>query len=302
MQQVQQPPNFWRLPFAPISIPMAALLILILILPADLYSAEDSPFGNWQEFARQRGDEELSKAVYTLEYLAPQLLYNAATRQLAMELIEESPKSRSSPNSPVHRKIEVLRLEETFQEERVIEAFDYLCKRGRGDQKRMSTLAKESFEKVNERDDFSKARTKAWIQRQALALPIDMSRNYPRLRANALRCWRYQKLIEQAVEKYEKKERRKVEKLDEELFERLKAGGYLVIIPDDPGYGRGSLGHYKLSPQGVVYCTHHGFNPPPKGCDADSTVREQLKAHGVKDENALDHCADIPLLPKRSLK
>jgi len=52
-----------------------------------------------------------------------------------------------------------------------------------------------------------------------------------------------------------------------------------------------------MTPKGRIYCTHHGFIIPPKGCDGDSTIRDQLKVHGITDIKQLDECADIPPIP-----
>jgi len=62
----------------------------------------------------------------------------------------------------------------------------------------------------------------------------------------------------------------------------------------DPGYGDDSFIHYKTTPKGDIYCTHHGFFKLPKGCTENSTIRDQLKAYGITDLELLDECADIP--------
>ena len=86
-------------------------------------------------------------------------------------------------------------------------------------------------------------------------------------------------------------------KLTNELYKKMVKEKYLIRFMPDAGYKEDSYSHYKMTDNGTIYCTQHGFMIPPKGCDGNSTIREQLKAYGITDEKLLDECADRPPVP-----
>lgn len=85
---------------------------------------------------------------------------------------------------------------------------------------------------------------------------------YPRRseRANTRACYANQKTVLGAIEMYDLDHRTHRVPLDAAFFTALKSGGYLQSMPQDPGEGPGTSGHYQWSPSGPgngMRCTVH---------------------------------------------
>lgn len=79
-----------------------------------------------------------------------------------------------------------------------------------------------------------------------------------RHRANTRACYANQKTIVGAIEMYNLDKKTKVTELSVAL-PALKSGGYLISVPDDPGEGRETSDHYKLTTTGNgISCRVHG--------------------------------------------
>ena len=258
-----------------------------------------SIFVDWQQFADQRGDSELKAAITCLQYREPQLLYRFSLRRMAKAVLSPTGKKDAKYIAGQKRALKVLRMEDFLEDDEVCRAFSHLCKLPRKEQREMDKLAQQTFKAFITSEYRNKSGALGVLQKKALNLPTDMKPLYPVYRANAYACWANQKTIAGALEMYNLDMNTSVSKLDGHMFNKLKEHKYLRTIPKDPGYGSDSSCHYKLSPDGDIYCTHHGFIIPPKGTTADTTIREQLKLHGIKDKKLLDQCADIPVIPNK---
>jgi hypothetical protein len=72
-------------------------------------------------------------------------------------------------------------------------------------------------------------------------------------------CYSNQKTLVGAIEMYNLDKNTKRAPLDAAFFAALKSGGYLQSIPDDPGQGPGSSGHYRITSAGNgITCEIHG--------------------------------------------
>ena len=275
------------------------IVAICSLLLAQFGECSSSIFVDWQQFADQRGDSELKAAVTCLQYREPQLLYRFSLRRMATAVLSPKNKKDAKYIEGQKRALKVLRMEDFLKDEEVCRAYAYLCKLPRKDQLEMDRLAQLTFKAFITSGYRNKSGAIGVLQKKALNLPTDMKPLYPVYRANAYACWANQKTIAGALEMYNLDMNTSVKKLDSHMFSKLKEHKYLRTIPQDPGYGSDSSCHYKLTPQGDIYCTHHGFIIPPKGTTADTTIREQLKLHGIKDKVLLDQCADIPVIPNK---
>lgn len=80
-----------------------------------------------------------------------------------------------------------------------------------------------------------------------------------RERANTRACYANQKTVVGAMEMYNLDKNTKRGRLDATFFHALKSGGYLQSVPQDPGQGPGSSGHYHESNEGNgIACKIHG--------------------------------------------
>ena len=80
-----------------------------------------------------------------------------------------------------------------------------------------------------------------------------------RERANTRACYANQKTVVGAMEMYNLDKNTKRGQLDGQFFNSLKSGGYLQSVPQDPGHGVGSSGHYHECDDGNgITCTIHG--------------------------------------------
>ncbi len=119
-------------------------------------------------------------------------------------------------------------------------------------------------------------------------------------RANQRACFANQKTIAGAMEMYNLDNGTNNLPLDETLFDKLKAAGYLQRIPKDPGQGENTSHHYitvpttdsRGQPDCRIFCTHHGFIQPPAGSTRKDSPRKQLEALGVTDEDILARAED----------
>ncbi len=75
-------------------------------------------------------------------------------------------------------------------------------------------------------------------------------------------CFANQKVMTHALHLYLNDNGLKAKNVDETVFQKLVAEGYLTAIPTDPGSGKGSENHYKIKGDRVV-CSQHG--PLPTG-------------------------------------
>ncbi|MBI4860542.1 MAG: hypothetical protein HY815_09810 [Candidatus Riflebacteria bacterium] len=81
-----------------------------------------------------------------------------------------------------------------------------------------------------------------------------------RTRANTRACYANQKTVAGALEMYALDKNTKLTALDSSVWFRLKSGGYLQAIPQDPGFGPGSSSNYQwTSADGLVRCVVHGL-------------------------------------------
>src|SRR5688572_7154293 len=80
-----------------------------------------------------------------------------------------------------------------------------------------------------------------------------------RPRATSRACYANQKTLVGAVEMYNLDKKAKVTALTPAFYQALKSGGYLHTIPNDPGEGSGTSGHYELiDSKNGVRCKVHG--------------------------------------------
>lgn len=80
-----------------------------------------------------------------------------------------------------------------------------------------------------------------------------------RERAGTRACYANQKTLVGAIEMFDLDRKTRTTVLDDALFVRLKSGGYLQSIPQDPGQGTGTSGHYILTTSGNgIRCQVHG--------------------------------------------
>ncbi|MBI3894067.1 MAG: hypothetical protein HY303_21320 [Candidatus Wallbacteria bacterium] len=80
--------------------------------------------------------------------------------------------------------------------------------------------------------------------------------------AQAQACYENQARIARAVELYNRDHNTKSQRLDPDFLRELVASGYLQTVPDDPGQGPGTSGHYVFTDSGNgVKCTVHGPSP-----------------------------------------
>ena len=80
-----------------------------------------------------------------------------------------------------------------------------------------------------------------------------------RERANTRACYANQKTIAGALEMYNLDNNTKIATLDKGVGEKLKTGGYLQSLVDDPGQGQDTFGDYIFVNAGNgIECNVHG--------------------------------------------
>lgn len=82
---------------------------------------------------------------------------------------------------------------------------------------------------------------------------------------DAQRCYLNEHWIAGAIEMYCLDNNVKVDAITPELLAKLVERGYLETLPEDPGQGPGTAGHYGFTPDGNgVTCAVHGSPAAPK--------------------------------------
>ena len=83
--------------------------------------------------------------------------------------------------------------------------------------------------------------------------------------ANTRACYANQKTVVGAIEMYNLDKNTKRTTLDTGFWIALKSGGYLQSIPQDPGQGSGTSGHYRTTDTKFgMTCDVHGTLPEGK--------------------------------------
>ena len=268
-------------------------------------------FDDWHKFIKEKDDPSITEAVNLLEYRMPQLLYSSDLRRIArIAIIPEHRGSTSKRKMRLpsvetirgqKRVLEALRLDALLRDTKVCDAFRYLSRLPMEALSQMDQISNKADSILKEAQEKNKKQIIEGLiknaKKQALNVPVNPAFNYDFYRFFLLKCWSNQKLLTRALKMYKEATKVEVKEITSEIVQKLGRQGYLDSYLIDLPYGFDSYGHYKISSKGDVYCTHHGFTIPPKGCNGDSTIRDQLKAYGVSDEKLLDECSDLPPVP-----
>lgn len=270
------------------------LVLFVLSLPA--WGGQDG-LENWGRFGAEHSDPEVREAIAYLRVRESILLRSSGIWRLCRDAFNE--KSRPEMRERAQRQLVLLRLGHVLDAGRVRDSVQKLT--GLEDARpggKLDKLASEAGPPPIDKGEMT-ARIQALVERGTLFLEVDTRLLFMPHRFQALACWANQKVVAGATEMYNlDNPGKEPEQLDQAFFETLLKKGLLKQVPTDPGYGEGSQSHYRLTPDKQVFCTHHGLVSPPAEIDADTTPRMQLEALGVKDEELLDLCADLPLVPK----
>ena len=116
----------------------------------------------------------------------------------------------------------------------------------------------------------------------ALLAVIVPSFNRARHRANERACYANQKTIAGAFEMYSLDANSLKGVVDlEETLHNLNKYGYLSDIPDDPGYGSDSSGHYILIDEDIMCIKHGGIQRVE---NTPASIRSVMIAAGIDDK------------------
>ena len=268
-------------------------------------------FDGWHKFVKEKNNPSITEAVNILEYRMPQLLYSSDLRRIArIAIIPENKAGTSKKNRKLpaigiirgqKRVLEALRLDAFLSDDKVCNAFRYLSRLPMEDLSQMDQISNKADSILKEAKEKNKEKIIEGLiknaKKQALNVPVNPAFNYEIYRFFLLQCWSNQKLLTRALKMYKEATKVEITEITSEIVQKLGRQGYLNFYLLDLPYGPDSYSHYKISAKGDVYCTHHGFVVPPKGCNSDSTIRDQLKAYGITDEKLLDECSDLPPIP-----
>ena len=103
-------------------------------------------------------------------------------------------------------------------------------------------------------------------------------------------CFANQKVLMGASEMYNLDHGTQLKTLDAKTLGELVSQGYLKPIPEDPGQGEGTSGHYSMQPDGSVKCSFHGG------------VNEQSAAPPAEDASSSPPATGLGVYLKRALE
>jgi competence protein ComGC len=101
-------------------------------------------------------------------------------------------------------------------------------------------------------------------------------------------CFANQKVLMGASEMYNMDHGTQLKTLDAKALAELVDKGYLKSIPEDPGQGEGSSGHYSFQEDGSVKCSVHGGVDEPAPQVEEAAPSQQVPGLGGLLQKALE--------------